>query len=56
MLRLYFDRKLLAQLRKEEAMKTELIKTMPAAQSSVKAFKNSLSEDLKAGLKKLRAS
>lgn len=56
MLRLYFDRKLLALLRKEEAMKTENTKTMPAAQSAVRVFKKSASEDLKAGLKRLRAS
>jgi hypothetical protein len=56
MLRLYFDRKLLAQLRKEEAMKTEHAKTIPAGQSSINLFKNSLREDQKAELKRLRAS
>jgi len=53
MLRLYFDRKLLAVLRKEEALKTQNTKTIPAAQSAVRVFKN---EDLRAGLRRLRAS
>ena len=56
MLRLYFDRKLLAVLRKEEALKTQNTKTIPAEQSAVRVFKNSQNEDLRAGLRRLRAS